>query len=190
MHSEFIFDRAPTAMVHASTLVETDDHLVAAWFGGTTEGAPDTGIWLSRHADGCWSPPLEAATGSLPPSQHGYPGADSHPSSPGFCGDAGRAGPSNDRRAGRRLGIFRRPADRPDVRHPQHGRPQYPNPHSYVPGTAFRGTRGPALVIAGRGYGGAYFGLTGKTRLLNQTGFNAELFVPEKYGISDGHGRS
>ncbi|GAB4359460.1 MAG: exo-alpha-sialidase [Methylohalobius sp. ZOD2] len=66
MHSEFIFDRAPTAMVHASTLVETDDHLVAAWFGGTTEGAPDTGIWLSRHADGCWSPPLEAATGSLP----------------------------------------------------------------------------------------------------------------------------
>ncbi|WP_200861587.1 sialidase family protein [Methylohalobius crimeensis] len=53
-------------MVHGSTLVETGNALAAAWFGGTTEGAPDTGIWLSRHEDGRWSPPVEIATGRLP----------------------------------------------------------------------------------------------------------------------------
>ncbi len=49
LSTEFVFERAPFASAHASTLVETADGLVAAWFGGTDEGHPDVGIWLSRR---------------------------------------------------------------------------------------------------------------------------------------------
>jgi predicted neuraminidase len=61
--SEFVFEDAPFASAHASTIADTKDGLVAAWFGGTREGAPDVGIWLSRRADGRWTPPIEVATG-------------------------------------------------------------------------------------------------------------------------------
>ena len=63
---EFIFESAPFASAHASTIVETRDGLVAAWFGGTREGANDVGIWTSRRAGGKWSPPVEVATGVQP----------------------------------------------------------------------------------------------------------------------------
>src|SRR5215208_3500317 len=66
MRSEFIFDRAPFPSWHASTIVEARDGLVAAWFGGTREGAPDVGIWLSRQVGGVWTPPVEVATGVEP----------------------------------------------------------------------------------------------------------------------------
>jgi len=39
----------PASQCHASTIVETTSGLVAAWFGGTNEGNPDVGIWISRH---------------------------------------------------------------------------------------------------------------------------------------------
>jgi predicted neuraminidase len=61
--SEFVFDTAPFASAHASTIAETPAGLVSAWFGGTREGAPDVGIWLSRHLKGAWTPPIEVATG-------------------------------------------------------------------------------------------------------------------------------
>jgi len=41
--AEVIYDVAPFPLAHASTVVETADGLVAAWFGGTAEGHPDVG---------------------------------------------------------------------------------------------------------------------------------------------------
>jgi predicted neuraminidase len=61
---EFVFEAAPFASAHASTIVETRDGLVAAWFGGTREGAPDVGIWVSRRVNGAWTAPVEVATGA------------------------------------------------------------------------------------------------------------------------------
>src|SRR5438046_1115702 len=46
--TEFIFEKAPFPSCHASTIVETGDGLVAAWFGGQHEKHPSVGIWLSR----------------------------------------------------------------------------------------------------------------------------------------------
>jgi len=63
---EFVFDTLPAPSVHASTIVEGPDALVAAWFGGTYEGADDVGIWASRLVDGSWSPPVEVARGAAP----------------------------------------------------------------------------------------------------------------------------
>ena len=40
---------APFPQCHASTIAQTADGLVAAWFGGTREKHPDVGIWISRH---------------------------------------------------------------------------------------------------------------------------------------------
>jgi predicted neuraminidase len=60
---EFIYERAPFPECHASTLAETSDGLIAAWFGGTAEGKSDVGIWLSRHEDARWSAPVEVANG-------------------------------------------------------------------------------------------------------------------------------
>lgn len=53
-----IFDTAPFASSHASTLVETrDGSVLAAWFGGSGEGAADVAIWCARHTANGWSKP-------------------------------------------------------------------------------------------------------------------------------------
>ena len=63
VRSEFTFETAPYPSVHASTIAHTRDGLVAAWFGGTRERAPDVGIWVSRYERGKWAPSVEVATG-------------------------------------------------------------------------------------------------------------------------------
>lgn len=60
---EFIFEEAPFAGCHASTIEETPGGLVAAWFGGTREGHEDVEIWLSRRTGEGWSDPVAAANG-------------------------------------------------------------------------------------------------------------------------------
>ena len=75
---EFIFEEAPFKSCHASTIAETSDGtLVAAWFGGTSEGEPDVGIWLSRKVGEQWTRPTEVATGvqyyKPDGSEHRYP---------------------------------------------------------------------------------------------------------------------
>ena len=64
--SEFVFETAPFASAHASTIVETREGLVTAWFAGTREGAADVGIWLSRDLVGGWTRPIEVAAGTQP----------------------------------------------------------------------------------------------------------------------------
>ena len=66
VRSEFIFETAPFASAHASTIVSTSQGLVAAWFGGTKEGANDVGIWVARQTDGKWGASVEVATGAQP----------------------------------------------------------------------------------------------------------------------------
>ena len=66
LRSEFIYERASFPSAHASTIVATREGLVAAWFGGTREGAPDVGIWVARHVGGAWTAPVEVATGVQP----------------------------------------------------------------------------------------------------------------------------
>src|SRR5262249_9618450 len=60
MSQEFIYTEAPFASAHASTLVQLKNgDILAAWFGGTHENAPDVAIWASRRTAGKWSTPVE-----------------------------------------------------------------------------------------------------------------------------------
>lgn len=61
--SEFIYETAPYPSCHASTMAETKEGLIAAWFGGTHERHPDVGIWVARHENGVWTTPVEVADG-------------------------------------------------------------------------------------------------------------------------------
>ena len=63
LKSEFIWEKAPFRQCHASTIAQSSGGLVAAWFGGTREGHQDVGVWLARHVDGRWTPPVEVANG-------------------------------------------------------------------------------------------------------------------------------
>lgn len=69
---EFIYTAAPFPSAHASTIAETRQGLVAAWFGGSHEGANDVAIWLSRLVGGKWTDPVTVATGEQPDGKR-YP---------------------------------------------------------------------------------------------------------------------
>jgi predicted neuraminidase len=65
--SGFINEHAPYPRCHASTIAEVaPGKLVAAWFGGTREGAADVGIWVSRQENGHWLEAVEVANGAQP----------------------------------------------------------------------------------------------------------------------------
>ena len=63
VRKEFICQDDPRfAECHASTLAALPDvERVAAWFGGSREGAGDVGIWVARRADGQWERPVKVA---------------------------------------------------------------------------------------------------------------------------------
>jgi predicted neuraminidase len=65
--AEYLNDHAPYPQCHASTIAEVaPGRLVAAWFGGTRESAPDVGIWVTRFESGRWTEPVEVADGVQP----------------------------------------------------------------------------------------------------------------------------
>jgi predicted neuraminidase len=60
---EFLYESAPFPSCHATTIEETPNGLVAAFFGGTMEGNRDVTIWVCRHLNGKWTAPVEVANG-------------------------------------------------------------------------------------------------------------------------------
>lgn len=61
----FIYDSAPFPQCHASTIVETKEGFLAAWFGGTHERNPDVCIYTSALKNGKWSQPVLVADGII-----------------------------------------------------------------------------------------------------------------------------
>src|SRR5712692_10195375 len=65
MHLEFdmfIFEKAPFASCHASSIVEVEPgRFLAAWFGGKDEGAADVKIWMASFDGKTWTKPEVAA---------------------------------------------------------------------------------------------------------------------------------
>ena len=71
--SEFIFETAPFKSSHASTVVETKEGLLAAWFGGPHERHPEVVIWTARNEGGKWSAPVQVADGIQADGKTRYP---------------------------------------------------------------------------------------------------------------------
>ncbi len=65
VESGFIYDEAAFPSCHASTVVETEKGLLAAWFGGTHERHPDVCIYTSAKEGGSWGPPQMVADGVI-----------------------------------------------------------------------------------------------------------------------------
>jgi predicted neuraminidase len=58
-------DNKPTPQTHASTIVETPQGIVAAFFSGTRESDPDVGIRVTRLENGKWTWPEEVVNGVI-----------------------------------------------------------------------------------------------------------------------------
>jgi predicted neuraminidase len=64
VRQDFVFSDPPFQQCHAPTLVETaDGSILAAWFAGSYEGAPDVCIWNSVLRNGKWSVPASLVCG-------------------------------------------------------------------------------------------------------------------------------
>jgi len=65
VEAQFLFMDPPFEGCHASTIEQTQDYLVSAFFAGTGEGNKDVGISLCRKRKGTneWSAPVEVANG-------------------------------------------------------------------------------------------------------------------------------
>jgi alpha-L-fucosidase len=62
----FIMDSPPVPAAHASTITELPNgDLLASWFGGSRESAPDVCIYTARFHGGKWSAPEQVASGVI-----------------------------------------------------------------------------------------------------------------------------
>jgi predicted neuraminidase len=65
LNAEFIYEIASFRSCHASTVLETDEGILTAWFGGTGEGRPDVCIYTSINKNGKWGSPEMVADGIM-----------------------------------------------------------------------------------------------------------------------------
>jgi predicted neuraminidase len=68
VQTDFVYQAAPFPACHASTIEESNDRLIVAWFGGTHEKHPDVGIWVARRESDRWTTPVEVADGVQGPA--------------------------------------------------------------------------------------------------------------------------
>ncbi len=61
--SGFVYQQASFPSCHASTLVDTGEGLLAAWFGGTYEKHPDVCVYAAFYKNGQWEKPFQVADG-------------------------------------------------------------------------------------------------------------------------------
>ena len=65
LKSEFIYNQASFRSCHASTIIETNEGILVAWFGGTEEKNPDVCIYTSVYKNESWSNPQMVADGIM-----------------------------------------------------------------------------------------------------------------------------
>lgn len=73
IRSEFIVEHPRFPSSHASTIAETREGIVSAWFGGTHERHPDVCIYLARHDGKRWSEPEIVADGIIERDHRQFP---------------------------------------------------------------------------------------------------------------------
>lgn len=65
VEQQFVYDTADFPSCHASTIVETPEGLVTAFFGGTHERHKDVCIYVCRKENDSWTKPVEVANGII-----------------------------------------------------------------------------------------------------------------------------
>jgi len=65
LEEEFVYEEASFPSCHASTIAETPEGLVTAFFGGTYERHPDVCIYVCRKTEDGWTEPAMAADGVI-----------------------------------------------------------------------------------------------------------------------------
>ena len=63
IETDLIYQSEPYPSCHASTIVETGEGMLAAWFGGTNEKHPDVCIHAAFYKNGIWEKPFQVADG-------------------------------------------------------------------------------------------------------------------------------
>src|SRR5262245_35128658 len=61
--NQFIFESGPVPTNHASTIVETAEGLLAAWFGGPKARDPLNSLYSARYDGTNWSKPVMILNG-------------------------------------------------------------------------------------------------------------------------------
>lgn len=57
---EFVCEKLPTAVCHASTLLKLKNgNFLVAWFGGSKESEPDVDIWVALKKENMWQAPFK-----------------------------------------------------------------------------------------------------------------------------------